>query len=75
MYGERKAVRKVIESGLVPKGGRPKLWAYGYEDLAQLFGTTAEGIRCRVKRGTFDPGDLEDICRAWYERAVHGTER
>lgn len=67
--------RTVIESGLVPKGGRPRLWAYGYEDLAELFGTTAEGIRQRVKRGTLDPSDLEDICRAYYESAAHGTER
>ena len=75
MYGERKSTRKVIESGKVPKGGRPKLWAYGYEDLAELFGTTVEGIRQRVKRETLDPGDLEDICRAWHERAVHEVER
>ena len=70
-----KARRTVIESGKVPKGGRPRLWAYGYEDLAELFDTTPEAMRQRVKRGTLDPGDLDDICRAWYERAVHGTER
>lgn len=63
-----KAVRTVIESGLVPKGGRPRLWAYGYADLAALFDTTTEAIRGRVKRGAFDPGDLEDVCRALYER-------
>jgi len=70
-----KARRIVIESGKVPKGGRPRLWAYGYADLADLFDTTPRAIRARVERGTLDPSDLEDICRAWYERAVHGTER
>jgi hypothetical protein len=67
--------RTVIESGRVPKRGRPRLWAYGYEDLAELFGTTPRAIRARVERGTLDPSDLEDICRAWYERAAHGVER
>lgn len=67
--------RVVIESGRVPKGGRPRLWAYGYADLAQLFGTTTQAIRSRVQRGTLDPSDLEDICRAYYESAAHGTER
>jgi len=75
MHGARKSTRKVIESGLVPKGGRPRLWAYGYADLAELLGTTTEGIRCRVKRGTLDPGDLDDVCRAYHERVTHGTER
>jgi len=65
----------VIESGKVPKAGRPKLWAYGYADLAALFETTEAGIRQRVVRGTLDPSSLEDICRAWYERATHGVER
>ena len=60
-----KARRTVIESGRVPKGGRPKLWAYGYQDLAELFGTSPEAIRQRVKRGTLDPSDLESVCRAW----------
>jgi len=69
-----KTRRTVIESGLVPKGGRPRLWAYGYADLAALFETTPQAIRQRVLRGTLDPSDLEDICRAWYERAVHGVD-
>lgn len=70
-----KSRRTVEESGKVPKGGRPRLWAYGYADLATLFDTTPGAIRARVQRGTLDPGDLEDVCRAWYERAAHGVER
>ena len=61
----RKARRVVIESGKVPRRGRPRLWAYGVADLAELFGTTEAGIRQRAWRGTLDPGDLESICRAW----------
>jgi hypothetical protein len=68
MLGTRKSVRTVIESGLVPKGGRPRLWAYGYADLAELLGTTQDGVRSRVKRGTLDPGDLVSICEAWQRR-------
>ena len=68
MLGTRKSVRTVIESGLVPKGGRPRLWAYGYADLAELLGTTQDGVRSRVKRGTLDPSDLVSICEAWQRR-------
>lgn len=63
-----KARRVVIESGLVPKAGRPLLWAYGYADLAALLGTTEEGVRSRVKRGSLDPSSLESIAQAWAGR-------
>lgn len=67
-----KARRVVIESGLVPKAGRPRLWAYGYADLAVLLGTSVEGVRARVRRGTLDPSSLESICRALSRAQARG---
>lgn len=63
-----KTRRVVIESGAVPRAGRPRMWAYGYADLAKLFGTTPRAIRARVERGTLDPASLASICRAWVKR-------
>lgn len=49
-----------------PRGGRgPKLWAYGYSDLARLLGVSEGAIRQRVARKLFDPSDMEAVCRAW----------
>lgn len=46
-------------------GRGPRLWAYGYADLARLLVTTEEAVRIRAKRGKIQPGDLESICKAW----------
>lgn len=40
---------------------RAKLWAYGYADLALLFGMTEGAVRQAVRRGAFDPRSLESI--------------
>ena len=40
---------------------RDRLWAYGYADLARLFGMTPSAVRQAVYRGSFDPGDLESV--------------
>lgn len=48
-------------------------WAYGYADLGRLLGTTADGIRMRVFRG-WSP-TLENVCRAWCEKAGGSDER
>lgn len=53
----------------VPKRGKglgrsPKLWAYGYSDLARLLGVTEGALRARVARG-WDPSDLGRVCAAW----------
>lgn len=65
----KKARRTVLESGLVPRGGRPLLWAYGYADLAVLLGTTTAAVRQLVQRGELDPSSLESVCRCWARRA------
>lgn len=47
------------------KGRGPKLWAYGYADLARLLGTTEGALRARVARGTAHPEDLAWVAAAW----------
>ena len=47
-------------------GGRgPKLWAFGYEALAKLFGMTEGAVRQAVYDGRLDPADLEMVCESW----------
>lgn len=48
--------------------GRTKLWAFGYGDLALLFGVSQDVIRQWVKRGKFDPGSLISICKLWMSK-------
>ena len=58
-----KSRRTVTHAGQRPgSGGRARLWAYGYSDLARLLGTTEAAMRARVARGTVFPGDLEWVC-------------
>ena len=62
MPNQSKALpRKVFTSGLTPKRGRPRLWAYGYADLAALFGMNEAAIRWHVREGNFDPSSLESV--------------
>ena len=47
-------------------GGRgPRLWAFGYEALAKLFGMTEGAVRQAVYDGRLDPSDLEAVCQSW----------
>jgi hypothetical protein len=46
---------------LVTKKGRTRLWAYGYADLAQLFGMSKGAVCKAVQRGRFDPANLSEI--------------
>lgn len=48
-------------SGLVPRRGRPVLWAYGYADLAVLLKMSDVAVRKAVERGAFDPASLASI--------------
>lgn len=58
--------RRMVEyAGRAPRGGHTKAWAYDYQDLAELLGTTTGALRARVSRGTFTPGSLDAICREW----------
>lgn len=58
-----------VKPRVVRTTGRPvpgaKLWAFGYADFAALFGMTEEAVRQRVRRGAFDPSDLESIFQFW----------
>ena len=53
--------RNVITSGLVPRHGRPRLWAYGYADLAKLFGISEGAVRQLVAAKRFEPSSLASI--------------
>ena len=68
--------RRTVETTDRPRrrgGGRgPRLWAYGYADLAKLLGMTEQAVRARVARG-WNPGDLEAICREWVRVADPGV--
>lgn len=63
----KKSVRTVQVSGRVPNQGRPRLWAFGFEDYAELFGVSVEDIYAMHRSG-FDFGDLRAICVEWWER-------
>jgi prophage antirepressor-like protein len=58
----------VIESGKVPHKGRPRMWAFGYADLAELLGITEQSVRNMVAQGKLDPTSLEALCREWAKR-------
>lgn len=63
--------RRVIASPRVPRRGRPRLWAYGYADLADLLDCSEGAVRQLVKRQRLDPRDLASVCRAWRVRSAH----
>lgn len=58
--------RQVVVSAHCQK--RDRLWAFGYADLARLLGVTEERVRNMVCDNALDPGDLEQVCRAWQVR-------
>ncbi len=69
--------RSVIVSKRNPKGkatGRPRFWAFGYPDLADLFGVDEKTVRNWVankdpaKGTSLDPSNLEALCKAWLKR-------
>lgn len=60
--------RYVFTSSITPRKGRPRLWAFGYADLAQLLGRSEAAVRQLVARGRIDPRDLASVCAAWRAR-------
>lgn len=52
--------RRVFISPLV-RGGRTRLWAYSYADLALLFGMSEDAVRQSVSARTLDPSSLESV--------------
>jgi hypothetical protein len=67
--------RSVIQSGLIPKKGRPRAWAYGYADLAELLGTTEGAVRQLVYAGRLVPDDLRSIIRLYIEWNQDAVDR
>ena len=68
--------RSVVRtSGLIPRRGRPVLWAVGYADLALLFGMTVAAVRKAVARGQFNPGDLGSVIAYATARAAKQERR
>ena len=59
---------RVIVSGRVPKRGRPRYWAFGFADFADLFGVKPEGLRSMLRRREFDPKSLKSLCECWARR-------
>lgn len=53
----------MITTGRAPTKGRPKLWAYGYADLATFLGMTVGSLRIAVHEGRLDPSSLEELYR------------
>ena len=53
--------RIVITSPLIPSRGRPRVWGYGYADLAVLFNMSEAMVRYHVNKKHLDPSNLESI--------------
>lgn len=53
-----------------PRHDPKKVWVYGIQTLADLFGVTNSTMRAAIQRKFFDPGDLNSICRYWLQRRV-----
>jgi hypothetical protein len=53
--------RTVQLTGRSKTRGPTKLWAFGYGDLAHLFGISEGAVRLLVFRERFDPGSLKSI--------------
>lgn len=55
---------------------RARLWAFGYADLAALFGMKEGAVRQAVCDGRFDPSSLESVLAfAAWRRAGHRRRR
>lgn len=56
-------------------GGRRKLWAFSYEDLAQLLELKVATVRKVIQAKGFDPRDLASIGAYWQTRPhVRGAQ-
>lgn len=53
--------RRVLVSTRTPLRGRPRLYAFGYADFAELFGLSEAAVRQAVRRGALDPTSLVSI--------------
>jgi hypothetical protein len=64
----RTSRRVVTVSTIAARRGRPRLWAFGYADLAQLPDCSEGAVRQLVKRDRLNPRDLASVCAAWKKR-------
>lgn len=48
-------------SDRVPKKGRPRIWAYGYQDLAAFLGTSVGAVRAAAAEDRLDPSSFDSI--------------
>ncbi len=62
-------------SKLAARRGRPRLWAFGYADLARLLGCSEMAVRKLVQRGRLDPLDLAALFAEWRSRAARAQPR
>lgn len=72
---DRKRRSLVITSGRIPPRGRPRIWAYGYADLAVLFEMTERAVRQAVHRGRVVPGDLASVLAFLAHRQARAARR
>lgn len=56
-----KKFRRVVETPRRPGRGRPRIWGYGYPELATLLGMSQVAVRQAVFMKRFDPGDLVSV--------------
>jgi hypothetical protein len=57
--GRRRRVVTLCGPDIAKRKGR--LWAYGYPDLARLFGLTQTNVRKLVHLGKLDPANLGEV--------------
>ena len=75
-----KGRRTVTTSDRVPEhaklgpGRKPRLWAYGYADLAAALGMREGAVRMAVHARRFDPADLASII-AFAKRVAGEAQR
>lgn len=60
--------RKVKGFGL---GGRRKLWAFSYNDLAYLYNVEVQTIKNLVCQGKIDPCDLSSVVKYYLDHRVN----
>jgi hypothetical protein len=66
-----KTVETSGREGRLRRGGaQPRMWAYGYADLAALFGMREGAVRAAVARGKLVPGDLRSVAGYLRSREV-----
>ena len=62
----RHSVRREVElTRNTPRSGKPRLWAFGFDELGELLGVRPLTARRMFEAGTLDPADLSAVCALW----------